>query len=349
MVVPEPTPAMLHALARIREPDVVAPFAPPGWLLALRPNGPLSRRAVPRASAAEWPTASLAAELTAELALSAWASGHADRVLRASFLRRVWADRRAAPRITSDLSLVVAPTLGGRRSLARARALGVATALVMDLPALRRLHHDLDTASARWPESQFLRRFRAPAGWIAQQEAEWALADVVVVRSDLAARLVAPAAASVALLSPLTAVSPPTRPARHVFLAGGSAARHGTFEVEQLLALCPELRVGLRVTEGTEPRRLVSHPRVTVVPGTREPLLAGIDAVIALAWTEAEPRELALAARAGVPVVATPQASGPFVGHAHLDPGDVAALRGALSGHARAAPPPAWLPWQPET
>jgi hypothetical protein len=173
--------------------------------------------------------------------------------------------------------------------------------LVQDLPCLRRLHVDLDRASAAHPTSRFLKNFRASPSVIAEQEAEWVLADEVRVRGAYAAEVVAPHANVVPSMPPAAIpVAPRRRPLR-VQLAGIATPRHGIFEVlEAQQALDFELIV--RTGEGLEPATLLSRARVATAGRP--------DVVVAPAWCEVHLPEVHDAVSRGVPVVATRQASG---------------------------------------
>jgi glycosyltransferase involved in cell wall biosynthesis len=93
------------------------------------------------------------------------------------------------------------------------------------------------------------------------------------------------------------------------------------------------MRLWVRPSEGLEPAGLLAHPRVEVAGAEAVRRLAGVGAVIAPAWVESHPPEVARAAAAGVPVVATARAAG-FVALARcgreVPPGDGAALAAAL-------------------
>jgi hypothetical protein len=64
--------------------------------------------------------------------------------------------------------------------------------------------------------------------------------------------------------------------------------------------------------------------------------------VIAPAWCECHPPEVARAALGGVPIVATSQARGPWQVAAEVAAGDAAALEAAISSAARPIAAQAW-------
>jgi glycosyltransferase involved in cell wall biosynthesis len=111
-------------------------------------------------------------------------------------------------------------------------------------------------------------------------------------------------------------------------LAGLAAARHGTCEALELLDSRPDIELRVRAGEGLEPAGLLDHPRVSRASG-----LDGIDLVVAPAWCESYPAELAGAIARGIPVVGTRRAAG-FVDlagrGAEVPPGDTRALAAAL-------------------
>lgn len=238
----------------------------------------------------------------------------------------------AARQIPRDATTVIAPSLCARPIFAEAKRRGLRTVLVQDLPCLRRLHHDLDRASSAHPGSKFLKNYRAPASAIVEQESEWVLADEVRVRGAYAAKIVSAAGATVpAQLQPRPVDSnrgvrespgASARPLR-VQLAGIATPRHGIFE---LLAAQAQLDFELivRTGEGLEPGDLLSRRGVSP---SGQP-----DVVVAPSWCEAQLPEVHDAIARGVPVIATPQASG-WLGSAvtRVEPGDVPALVRALS------------------
>ncbi len=229
----------------------------------------------------------------------------------------------AARQIPEDATTVIAPSLCARPVFAEAKRRGLRTVLVQDLPCLRRLHLDLDRASAAHPGSKFLKNYRAPASAIVEQEAEWVLADEVRVRGAYAAKIVSATGATVATGRPpdLEALAP-KRPLK-VQLAGIATPRHGIFELLKAQeALGFELIV--RTGEGLEPYDLLHRKGVRT---TGSP-----DVVVAPAWCEVHLPELHDAVARRIPVIATQQASawlGPAV--TRVEAGDARALVRALS------------------
>ncbi len=267
-----------------------------------------------------------------DLALRAWSRRGVDQRMRGRVVRRAAADRWAAHRLPQGVAAVIAPSLGARRTFAAARSRGIRTVLVEDLPGLRELHADLDAAAERWPDSSFLRRFRAPAPWIAAQEAERVLADLLVVTSAHAATRSPPSARVVELDLGAGRVNGEHRyrePARRVLLAGPAVARNGTNEALAALDALPSLTLLVRPAEGTEPVALLRHGRVKVATAAEHDRLDGVDVVLAPSWCEGRFRQVERAADFGLPVVATSRAAG-FVAAHLVEPGDIAAIVTAL-------------------
>lgn len=307
------------------------PFARRRLLASLpAPDVPLASTTLPG-----WPLA--------ELALAAWIWRRADRRLRALFWRRDAVDRLAARWLARrrDLRCVIAPSGAAGRSFALAAERGAGRLLLEDLPGLRQLQDDLDRAAAAHPDCHFLRRYRAPLAVVARQEAEWVLADRLLVRGRFARTVRAAAGIDDARIAtwpdlphPPGGHGPPpssTRPVplrRRVLLAGLAAARHGSAEALALLRARDDIELVLRIGEGFEPAELASHPRATAA--TASDPLAGIDLVIAPSWCETYPPELAAAARRDIPIVATTRASGVLDAHT-IQPGDSAGLVAAVN------------------
>jgi glycosyltransferase involved in cell wall biosynthesis len=88
----------------------------------------------------------------------------------------------------------------------------------------------------------------------------------------------------------------------------------------------------VRPGEGMEPADLLARPGVRVAAAD---VLDGIDLVVAPSWCESYPDEVARAAAAGLPVVATHRAAG-FLDLDEVAPGDADGLRAAAE---RARPP----------
>jgi hypothetical protein len=341
IIAPEPVPwldsavRLAHAIARDEPVEVFAPWALPdraAWR-ALARRLPFARRRVPAGldgarcqARTGWPLA--------ELALAAWIGGRTDRRLAALFWRRAAVDRLAARSLAGrrDLRCLIAPSGAAQRSFALAAELGAGRVLLEDLPGLRQLHQDLDAAAAAHPDCRFLRRYRAPQPVIARQEAEWALADELLVRGRFARAVRAAAGLagarvvewSAGAMTASPAAPIPSRP--RILLAGLAAARHGTAEALALLRARPRAWLVLRIGEGFEPAALASHPRVA--RASADPL-AGVDLVIAPSWCEAYPPELARAARLGIPIVATTRAAG-FLDVHTVEAGDADGLIAAV-------------------
>ncbi|HEU5057986.1 MAG TPA: hypothetical protein VFU21_15755 [Kofleriaceae bacterium] len=340
IVAPEPAawPARVAALAAAVDPDVrvLAPWAIPDLapLRALSHRLPFLRRRLTCVRRHQpvpgWPLA--------ELALAAWIGERADRRLRAVFLRRAAVDRLAAAQLARapGLRAVIAPSLTAERTFAAAARAGARTILLEDLPALRQLQDDLDSAAACHPDCRFLRRYRAGPGLLARQEVEWAMADRLLVRGAFARAVRAAAGVGPERVvdgpDPLPASGPRAagRPTR-VLLAGLAAARHGTCEALALLAERPDLELVVRAGEGLEPAGLLEHPRVRRATAGELSRLDGIGLVLAPAWCESYPDEIARAVSHGVPVAGTLRAAG-FVDLDGLaaEPGDVRALSAAI-------------------
>lgn len=315
-------------------------FAP--W--AMRGGAPVF---VPTAIAKFWERRVLAqaeyalpAWLVGDALLRAWSGTNVDRSMRARVWRRRAADRLAARWLPNDAALVIAPSLGARQTLARAQSRGQRTALVEDVPSLRELHADLDLAAARWPECRFLRRFRAPAEWVAEQEAERVLADVLLVRSAFAERLRRAHHSRVVGMRPRTAVGAPAAiqsPPRTVLLAGTAAARHGSNEILAAIEKRSDVTLLVRPGEGMEPANLLQCSKIRVATTAERTTLAGIDCVVAPALCESHLPELAHASALGIPIIATDRAAG-FVDATLVPIGDITALGRALEA-PRIAPP----------
>lgn len=244
---------------------------------------------------------------------------------------------------------MIAPSGAAARSFALASERGARRVLLEDLPGLRQLQDDLDRAAAAHPDCRFLRRYRAPLAVVARQEAEWVLADQLLVRGRFARAVRASAgiddariatwpaeSADPSAIPPSPPPSPPSSPPsrashtttrRRVLLAGLAAARHGSAEALALLRARDDIDLVLRIGEGFEPAELATHPRA--VPASLDDPLAGIDLVIAPSWCETYPPELAAAARRNIPIVATTRAAGILDAHT-VEPGDSASLVAAV-------------------
>lgn len=260
----------------------------------------------------------------------AWARGAADRVLALRFMRRRVASEIAARTLPRDATAVYAPSGAAEHVFAVARQRGIKTVLVHDLPSLRELHADLDAAARRFPDCRFLRRYRASRSEIVRQESERALADEILVRGEHARALLVARGIDASRVRRLP--EPHDTPSKRVeksrgltfVLAGFAAARSGTHEALAMLDELPESTLLVRGGVGTEPARLLRHPRVHDWTGE----LDDVTAVIAPAWCESYPVEVARASAHGIPIVGTLRAMG-FASGTVIEPGDVRALTAA--------------------
>lgn len=268
-----------------------------------------------------------------------WARGDAGRRMEARLVARRLADRLAAASLPAAVRLVVAPSGAAERTFAAARERGVATLLVNDVPLMRRLHDDLDAAARRHRDAAFLRRYRAPARDVARQEAERVLADRIVVRGayarDALLRDGVPESKLVMTDDPPVAPRRPRpRGPRRLLLAGLATARSGTREALAARELAVDAELLVRAGEGLDPGDLLLHPRVRAATRAERDTLDGVHAVLAPAWCESYASEVALAARLGVPVVATARGAGAVdLARAGVEvaPGDVDALARAIA------------------
>jgi hypothetical protein len=261
-----------------------------------------------------------------------WARDYTDRRMRIRFARRALIDRMAARWLPRSARMVIAPSGAAERVFALARARGCETRLVHDLTCMRELHEDLDEAARRYPECGFLRRFRAPRALLTRQETERVLADRVMVRGAYAARLLQTRGVPGDRIERIPQ-PPERRPASPrvptqgtLLLAGLAAARGGTNEALQALERRPHLTLLVRPGEGTEPRRLLSHPQVRIATRREREELDGVQAVLAPSWCESHAVEVPLAAALGVPVIGTARALGDVVAAHTIEPGDSYAL-----------------------
>lgn len=342
VVAPEPAPwlgALLATLAGERvqlfAPWRVAGAAPPWWPARVRAAWQRRQLALPAGVEAVGRPELLALDA----GLRAWAGDRADRVLRARFTMRRAVDRAAAASLPADARRVIAPSLAARRAFARARAGahggGARCVLVEDLPGLRELHDDLDRAARAHPDCAFLRRFRADAAVVAHQDAERHLADEVLVRGAFAEARVAARGHVVAPLPTAPLVAAPRAPRRsgvpRVLLAGLAAARGGAVEAAAATAAARGAwHLLVQPGAGMEPADLLSRPHVARASDAARALV-DVDLVIAPAWCELYPREVALAAALGVPVIATPRAAGITTPAIEVAPGDAVGLGAAIA------------------
>jgi hypothetical protein len=266
-----------------------------------------------------------------------WARSRTDRRMLVRFARRAVVDRLAALWLPRDARVVVAPSCGAERVFAVAKQRGCETVLVHDLPCLRELHEDLDTASRRYRDSKFLRRYRAPRRTVVRQETERVLADRVLVNGACAENILAARGIAKERMQRLVETTPSLAPrarrtvaAPALLLAGLAAARNGTHEALSAIDGRPDLTLLVRPGEGTEPLGLSSHPRVRAASKRVLETLEGIDGVLAPAWCESYPREVRLALAAGIPVIGTRCAVGDHPGARVIERGDERALRLAI-------------------
>jgi hypothetical protein len=267
-------------------------------------------------------------------------------VYRARFAVRRAVARLAATLLPEGVTTVVAPSLGAREVFAAARARGVRCVLVEDLPSLRALHADLDAAFARHPEESFLRNHRASARDVARQEAERLLADDIWVRGEFAREQLLSAGLDTERIHELLPTEAETArrrgAARHgartshahrvALLAGPALARMGVREAVAALDARPEWSLWVRTTEDSDLLHL-EHPRVRPVTAQVQQGLAGVDVVLAPAWCESHPPELARAVARGIPVIATDRAAG-FLPCRTVPRGNVPALVAELDALA---------------
>jgi hypothetical protein len=265
-----------------------------------------------------------------------WARGATDRILALRFARRRLVGELAARVLPRDIAAVYAPSGAAERVFALARRRGIKTVLVHDLPCLRELHADLDLAAERFSECVFLRRFRATRAEIVRQETERALADEILVRGAHARAIVIERGAEPSRVRRLPEKTPAPRRRAEIaraptlLLAGYAAARSGTNEALALLDELPDATLLVRAGEGTEPARFLRHPRVRVSTALERRELRGVSAVIAPAWCESYPPEVALAHALGVPVVGSLRAMG-FAPATLVERGDTRALVRAVA------------------
>lgn len=374
VIAPEPVSWLDGLIGAIRSApagEALRVFAP--WSIELGALGSLAMRRGParlqgflsrRRASDVAPVSAVPGWPLGEAAVRAWVAGRADRHLRARLAVRRSVDALAARwlgRSRSAPRLVIAPSYAAQYTLAAARELGATTVLFEDLPWIRGLHHDLDAAAKAHPQCRFLQRYRAPGPVMARQEAERVLADRLIVTSRHARAEREKAgfpADRIIDAAPGQSDSPdspdsrghlghalgdrgPGQPAR-VLLAGLAAARNGTVEALAAIAERPDIELVVRAQaagEGAgpfiEPEGLLRHPRVTSASPDAIRELRHIDAVIAPGWCESHLPEVALAARRGLPVIATPQSSGYTIASHTIAPGDTNALGRALDALLR--------------
>lgn len=245
--------------------------------------------------------------------------------------RRVALGHLAARALPRRPAAVIAPCFAAAPFFAAARDRGARTMLVHDWPDLAALHADLDAAAARHPDDPWLKRFRPPARWIAEQRSERHLADHIIVQSRYAAgRITADGIPAARLALPTVPhAAPIPRAGRQILLIGRGAARGGAHEALALLDRRPDLRLVGRLGTAALPT-LRSHPRFTAVDAIPWPDIA---AALAPGWVEACPSAVVEAAARGVPIIATDRAAGslPAERYRPIEPGDVDAMLSALA------------------
>jgi len=338
VVAPEPAPWIAPTVRALAAFDLVELWAPwamtAGWAALPGAAGRFAARRL--LDGAGRPPVTQPGWALAQAGARWWAGAQVDRRYRLAFAERALVDGWAAHRLASLArapSAVVGCTGAALRTFAVAARRGTRTALVGDLPWLRGLHADLDRAAAALPDRGFLRRFRAPREAIVRQEMERAQADLVAVRGHYAHALCVEAGLDQARLCALptaprvVAAAPPPPGARTLRFAGLATARAGLDATLAALAAHPELRLGLRTGDGTEPPDVLTRPNVVAIDGDPWPDTL---AVVAPAWCEAYPPELDAAIARGVPVIATPAASG-FAPTHRVAPGDADALAAAIA------------------
>ena len=348
LVAPEPAWWLVPLTISLRRHRAVRVFAPwalgkdlPSWLPA-RARPPWRRRQLgPDATSLQpgW--------TGVEAALGLWAGRRTDRLMAARYAKRRAIDGMAAwwlDHLRRDITLVVAPSLSARRTFATAAAKGLPRVLIEDLPGLRELHDDLDRASRRWPDSHLLRRYRAPVALVARQEAEHVLADLLVVGGRFAEqqrrarglrpeRLAILPRAGQGVGSGADRRAFPDGAGSNILLAGSAAARHGVFEALEATRMIRGATLLVHAGEGAERAALQANPQVRLASPEEREGLFGVDLVLAPAWCECYPLEVPLAARLGLPVVATGRAAGPVElarAGAEVSPGDVPAIVRAI-------------------
>lgn len=327
ILAPEPAP-WLHQLSSLLghgvRGEVVAPWAlpslPRGLALApTRVRNAWGRRTLPVPEGFRvWGLPGWAA-VEAGMRLAAPSTAATFRARFALRRRVAQATARLLPR---SVEVVLAPSLCAREVFAMARGRGARCVLVEDLPTLRALHADLDEAAARHPEESFLRNHRASAEDVARQEAERLLADELWVRGEFCRERLMSAGHTperIRELSLQVEGSSSARPraerrrapdARPVaLLAGPALARGGLREALAAIDARPQWNLWIRPAEGTDSGHL-SHPRVRQVTAEEQRTLQGVDVVLAPAWCESHPPELARAVARGIPVIATDRAAG---------------------------------------
>ncbi len=329
VLAPEPVPWLSPLLDALGErATVLAPWARPAAPRSARPAAiaaPLARRVLPGVRGV--PGGDLLdaglARLGADRPSLQYPVAHHRRIVFGRIAAR-WLRRRRP-------AAVIAPSFAATALFAAARDSGAQTVLIHDWPDLLALHTDLDAAVRHHPDDPWLRRFRPPARWIAEQRSERHLADRILVRGAFVARRIA---ADGIAAHRVVCPAPPTPAARlparrtHVLLAGRGAARGGAYAALALLERMPELRLVGEAGSAALPA-LLAHPRFESVPADGVPW-PNIAAVLAPAWAEAYPSAVIAGAARAVPVIATTRAAGPLDICSPVEPGDITAMVDAL-------------------
>ena len=355
IVAPEPSTWLLPLVSQVSKDGPVTIFAPwaheqsaPRWLPSTL------RRALERRRLAT-PTrlVTVPGFIAVQSLVRLWEKDDVAKRMTARFVLRRAVDAVAARWLPREASMVYAPSCGAENVLAVAAERGQGGTLIEDVPNMRRFHADLDRAARVHPECVFLRRFRAPAAMVARQEAERVLAQRLLVRGAYARDVLLELGVSEARIATLAAR---VFPARHieehrarryardhqrVLLAGLASARGGSNEALSALARTRDKRITLLVHagEGTEPRDLLAHPNVVRASKEERDKLKDVDAVLAPAWCESYPPEIARAHAMGIPVIATRHARGFTPVTREIEPGaalDFGALVSARKGRANA-------------
>ncbi len=230
--------------------------------------------------------------------------------------------------VTSEITEVVAPSLGAQQTFARLRH--ARRVLMMDLPQLLQLHDDLDFAARSLPYCSYLRHHRAGQEELVQQLEECQLATNICVRGQFAQRVLRRAGLS----SEAMVVSPSAGalvhdPASHrVLLAGSTASRSGLEVALEAISARPDHVLLAREAAGSHPSSL-QHPQLRVLRAGEA--CPPVEAVWAPSWVEQVLPEVAWAAAAGVPLVATERALGwvaPGALVRVMKPGEVSVVSG---------------------
>lgn len=274
------------------------------------------------ADLAGWPLLRASARL--------WHGNRAARLHASRLALREALGHWLAVRLPAAAHTVLAPSLVALPVFAAAKARGLRCVLIEDLPNLQQLHADLDAAATAHPTAAFLQNHRARDRHVVQQQREQVLADERLCSSAFAARLgPAPVRPLLAPAPGAVPISVPQQPT--LLLAGPAMARLGSHEaLTAAEALGATLLV--RAIDATEPVGLTRHRLVRNASEAALRHLRGVDAVLAPSWVEANPPEVALAVRLGVPVVATDRAAGWWPEVQRVAVGDVRGIIERLQG-----------------